>query len=277
MPSMVQIAVGAAMTSLSEQAAAWACFCVGPAVADVIVGSSSSLPETIRLQGRGGLSLICQKTVSALSTVVVVRQWAAMDAGFAESVRELMTALASGGEPSLAAGGGMTRVFRETGAVTPRAAVEVLVDRWFRAAPAHTVLDPDERLLNRPDVGESEKLHATLHEHVIAQRRWQELSNNESTFYRYRRAAIGAFGERLWSEIVDRPLPTNRPLPEYVRFIGREGEVATLLRWLGEPGGTTVGVEGPGGSGKTALLHAVADACEAAGRCWRPVPLPDVR
>src|SRR5258708_1495126 len=158
-----------------------------------------------------------------------------MDAGFAESVRELMTALASGGEPSLAAGGGMTRVFRETGAVTPRAAVEVLVDRWFRAAPAHTVLDPDERLLNRPDVGESEKLHATLHEHVIAQRRWQELSNNESTFYRYRRAAIGAFGERLWSEIVDRPLPTNRPLPEYARFIGRQNEVATLLRWLGGP------------------------------------------
>jgi tetratricopeptide (TPR) repeat protein len=194
-----------------------------------------------------------------------------MDAGFAESVRELMTALASGGEPSLAVGGGMTRVFRETGAVTPRAAVEVLVDRWFRAAPAHTVLDPDERLLNRPDVGESEKLHATLHEHVIAQRRWQELSNNESTFYRYRRAAIGAFGERLWSEIVDRPLPTNRPLPEYVRFIGRENEVATLLRWLGEAGGTVVGVEGPGGSGKTALLHAVADACEAATRSWQPL------
>src|SRR5258708_30717108 len=200
-----------------------------------------------------------------------------MDAGFAESVRELMTALASGGEPSLAAGGGMTRVFRETGATTPRAAVEVLVDRWFRAAPPGAVLDPVEPLLNRPEVGESEKLHATLHEHIVAQRRWQELSNNESTFYRYRRAAIGAFGERLWSEIVDRPLPTNRPLPEYVRFIGRQNEVATLLRWLGEAGGTVVGVEGPGGSGKTALLHAVADACEAATRSWQPLVILGAR
>src|SRR2546430_873657 len=71
-------------------------------------------------------------------------------------------------------------------------------------------------------------------------------------------------------------LPSNRPLPEYVRFIGRQREVATLLRWLGEPGGTIVGVEGPGGSGKTALLHAVADACEAAGRCWQPVPATPV-
>jgi tetratricopeptide (TPR) repeat protein len=32
-----------------------------------------------------------------------------------------------------------------------------------------------------------------------------------------------------------------------------------------------VGIEGPGGSGKTALLHAVADACEAAARCWQPI------
>src|SRR2546430_1777124 len=128
------------------------------------------------------------RTLSVLSTQYsvprTVREWAAMDAGFAESVRELMTALASGGEPSLASGGGMTRVFRETGAVTPRAAVEVLVDRWFRAAPAHTVLDPDERLLNRPDVGGSEKLHATLHQHVIAQQRWQELYHDELALQR---------------------------------------------------------------------------------------------
>src|SRR6185436_2692349 len=50
----------------------------------------------------------------------------------------------------------------------------------------------------------------------------------------------------------------------------REAEVATLLRWLSEPGGTIAGVEGPGGSGKTALLHAVADACEHAARFWLP-------
>src|SRR5438874_3628440 len=194
-----------------------------------------------------------------------------MDAAFAHAVRELLAALASGSEPTLPVGGGLTRVLRETGAITPRRAVEVLVDRWFRAAPAHIALDQVEPPLNRPELGESEKLHATLREHVVGQRRWQELSSNESTFYRYRRAAIGAFGEHLWAEIVERPLPSNRPLPEYVRFIGREHEVATLLRWLGEPGGTIVGVEGPGGSGKTALLHAVADACEAAGRCWQPV------
>src|SRR6266852_2873433 len=199
-----------------------------------------------------------------------------MDGTFAEAVRELLATLASGGEPSLPAGGGMARVFRETGTTTPRQAVEVLIDRWFRAAPTHAVLDQAEPPLNRPELGESEKLHATLREHVVGQRRWQELSSNESTFYRYRRAAIGAFGEHLWAEIVERPLPSNRPLPEYVRIIGRQHEVATLLRWLGEPGGTIVGVEGPGGSGKTALLHAVADACEAAGRCWQPVPATPV-
>src|SRR5438309_2611619 len=190
---------------------------------------------------------------------------------FAETVRELLAALASGGEPSLPASGGMARVFRETGGATPRQAVEVLVDRWFHAPPAHGALDQDEPPLNRPELGESEKLYATLREHIVGQRRWQELSSNESTFYRYRRAAIAAFCERLWAEIVDRPLPSNLPLPEYVRFIGRRHEVATLLRWLCEPGGTVVGIEGPGGSGKTALLHAVADACQDAARSWQPV------
>src|SRR3989442_1872038 len=194
-----------------------------------------------------------------------------MDAAFAHAVRELLAALASGSEPTLPVGGALTRVMRETGAISPRAAVELLIERWFRAPPAHLLPDPPAPLLNRPELSESEKLHATLREHVIGQRRWQELSSNESTFYRYRRAAITAFAERLWAEIVDRPLPSNRPLPEYVRFIGRQQEVAMLLRWLGEPGGTVVGVEGPGGSGQTALLHALAHACRAATRCWYPV------
>src|SRR5438874_2679058 len=195
-----------------------------------------------------------------------------MDAAFAHAVRELLAALASGSEPTLPVGGGLTRVLRETGAISPRAAVELLIERWFRAPPAHLLLDPGAPLLNRPELGDSEKLHATLREHVVGQRRWQELSTNESTFYRYRRAAIAVFSERLWSEIVDRPAPSNRPLPEFQRFIGREQELATLLRWLAEPGGTIVGIEGPGGTGKTALLHAVADACEAAGRSWQPIP-----
>ncbi|MGI9147686.1 MAG: AAA family ATPase [Chloroflexota bacterium] len=199
-----------------------------------------------------------------------------MDAAFAEAVRELLSALASGGEPSMPGGGGLSRVFRETGATSPRGAVGALVERWFRAAPVQAGVDLAEPPLNRAALSESEKLHAALRDHVVDQRRWQELSHNESTFYRYRRAAISAFSERLWAEIVDRPLPANRPPPEYGRLIGRQQEVAILLRWLGEPGGTTVGIEGPGGSGKTALLHAVVDACEAAGRCWRPVPVPSI-
>jgi tetratricopeptide (TPR) repeat protein len=45
------------------------------------------------------------------------------------------------------------------------------------------------------------------------------------------------------------------------------------VRLLAEPGGTAIGVEGPGGSGKTALLHAVADTCEQTARCWQPLPI----
>jgi tetratricopeptide (TPR) repeat protein len=194
-----------------------------------------------------------------------------VDAGFGDAVRELLMGLASGAELALPAGGGFGRVLRETGAGSPRAAVALLADRWWRAAPP----DSGEPILNRPDLGESEKLHATIHEHVVQQRRWQELCSNESTFYRYRRAALTSFAERLWADIVDRPLPSNRPQPEYARFIGRAHEVATLLRWLGEAGGTVVGVEGPGGSGKTALLHAVADACQAASRAWQPEAVED--
>lgn len=197
-----------------------------------------------------------------------------MDVAFAEMVREMLATLVAGGEPSLPVGGGLARVFREAGATTPRAAVGSLTDRWFQIPAADGSLQP---FLNRTDVGESAKLHATLREHVVRQRRWQELSSNESTFYRYRRAAVAAFAEHLWAEIVDRPGPTNRPRPEYVRFVGRRREVATLLRLLGEPGGTVVGVEGPGGSGKTALLHAVADACETASRSWRSVAVMDGR
>ncbi|MBV9544756.1 MAG: ATP-binding protein, partial [Chloroflexi bacterium] len=193
-----------------------------------------------------------------------------MDAGFLNAVRELLMTLAAGEEPVFPAGGGLARVLRETGAASPRAAVEVLTDRWFRAPPPD-VGDAFEPVLNHPELGDSEKLHATLRQHVVGQHRWQELSSNESTFYRYRRQAFTAFAERVWLEIVERPLPSNRPMPEYARFVGRERELATLLRWLGEPGGTVIGVEGPGGSGKTALLHAVADACELAARSWEPL------
>ncbi len=194
-----------------------------------------------------------------------------MDTGFVDSVRDLLTALAAGEEPPLPAGGGLARVLRETGAPGTRTAVALLVDRWFRA-PTNGQAEPStEPILNRPDLGEPEKLHAVLREHVVDQRRWQELSHNESTFYRYRRAAIGGFTERLWLEVSERPVVTNRPRPDYARFIGRHQEVAGVLRLLTEPGGSVVGIEGPGGSGKTALLHAVADVCEAAARAWQPL------
>lgn len=190
---------------------------------------------------------------------------------FAETVRELLTALATGAEPTVAAGGGLDRTLRQATPNGPREAIGVLADRWFRAVPTEEIESPDAPLLNRPDIGEAEKLHAVLREHVVAQRRWQELCSNESTFYRYRRAATAAFAERLWSTVADRPLPSNRPRPEYVRFVGRRDEVAALLRLLAEGSSSVVGVEGPGGSGKTALLHAVADTCEAAARDWRPL------
>jgi len=194
-----------------------------------------------------------------------------MEPSFADMVRDVLGALAAGTEPNVHTGGGVARVFRETGASSVRGAVEILVEHWFRAVPSQIVLDEREPPLNRPDLGESEKLHVTLREHVVGQRRWQELSSNESTFYRYRRIAIGAFTDRLWAEVAERRLPSNRPLPEYVRIIGRDRDVSIILRWLAEPGGPVVGVEGPGGSGKTALLHAVADATESAARSWTSV------
>src|SRR5438045_1029470 len=186
MPSMVQIAVGAATTSLSEPAAGWLGFdCGWFAVADVTV-STSLLLKTIRLRASRDLSPDCQFPVCE----TMARE---MDRAFADAARELLSSLASGGEPPLPAGGGLGRVLRETGATSSRAAIGALVDRWFRAPPISVSSAQAELLLNRPDLSESEKLHGTLREHVIGQWRWQELSSNESTFYRYRRTAIAAF------------------------------------------------------------------------------------
>src|SRR5258705_498500 len=153
MPSIVQIAVGAAMTSLSDPADASAGF--GVTVADVIVSTS----------------LLCHQRYAAYRCCPY--HWAATfrSAPLSSSRR-------------------CAGLFRETGETSPRGAVEALVDRWFRAAPIQSGVDLPEPLLNRPALGESEKLHAALRDHVVGQRRWQELSNNESTFYRYRRAAI---------------------------------------------------------------------------------------
>lgn len=200
---------------------------------------------------------------------------AQVDPHFADAVRDLLSDLASGGEPAAPRGGGLERVLREASPLGTRAAVAVLADRWFRAPPPDALNQANLPLLNRADIGEAEKVHALLADHLAGQRRWQELSSNESTFYRYRRQAIAAFLERLWSEIANRPFPSNRPRPEYRRFVGRRQEVSQVLRLLVEPGGTVAGVEGPGGSGKTALMHAVADACEAAARSWTAVSLDE--
>ncbi len=198
-----------------------------------------------------------------------------MDTGFAESVRDLLATLAGGDEPPFPTGGALGHVLRETGAVGMRGAVGALADRWFRPAAPRALDGTFEPVLNRADVGEAEKLYVVLREHVVGQRRWQDLSSNESTFYRYRRSALATFQERLWLEVAERPFPSNRPRPEYAVFVGRRRELASLLADLGERGGALVGVEGPGGSGKTALLHAVADACETAARCWQAVGVDD--
>lgn len=192
-----------------------------------------------------------------------------MDPAFADAVRALLSTLAAGGAPVVARGGAFERVLHEASPGDPRAAVAALAERWFQAA-ASAEARTDEPILNRPDISEPEKLHAILHQHVVRLRRWQELSSNESTFYRYRRAAYAQFAERLWADMARQPFPTNRPRPDYGRLIGRQADVAGLLRALDDAGGAVVGIEGPGGSGKTALLHGVAEAIEAAVRAWRP-------
>src|SRR4051812_20193079 len=115
MPSIVQMAVGAATTSLSDPAAAWLGFCVRAAAADVI-GGTSPRQRYVAPPGRS-----FQWPASKRSRETRVRR---MDGAFSESVRELLTALASGSEPTPPAGGGLTRVLRQTGAASPRRAVE---------------------------------------------------------------------------------------------------------------------------------------------------------
>src|SRR4051794_21375290 len=103
-----------------------------------------------------------------------------VDAAFTDTVRDLLTSLASGADAPQP-GGGMQRVLESSGAPSTRAAVGSLAERWFRPVPTDENPEP---ILNRPDLGDSEKIHATLREHIVGQRRWQELSSNESTFYR---------------------------------------------------------------------------------------------
>lgn len=204
-----------------------------------------------------------------------------IDPGFAQHLRGVLENLAAGRDLTLSPDGALGHLF--AAAATPRQAVAVLAERWFgsprwsveperaaagagRAYPA-----PSAPILNDERVGEVEKWSAILVYQVGQRRPWTSLSTNESTFYRYRRAAFAEFVERCWIEITQHAIPTNRPGPEFDRYVGRRAERAEVLSRLGEGNGSVVGIEGAGGAGKTALAQYVVSQCLAAARQWEPV------
>jgi tetratricopeptide (TPR) repeat protein len=190
-------------------------------------------------------------------------------------VRSLCEALAAGREPSLPAGGGLARLLHEAGP-SVREAVLHLAERWFGPTPELPIEETSPPLLNDERLDERAKLAALLVYHCGQHRTWMSLSTNESTFYRYRRAAFSALAERCCDEIRQRRIPTPLPGPDYDRFIGRNAERLELVRRLvGGPGGVT-GIEGPGGTGKTALALSVARLCLEAVSEWCPVVLDGV-
>ncbi|MBX6772749.1 MAG: tetratricopeptide repeat protein [Chloroflexi bacterium] len=196
---------------------------------------------------------------------------AAIDPEFARTVRALLDGLAAGREPPVPDGGALGHLM-STVAPSSREAVVHLAERWF--GPLHLALDgryPPP--LNDDRLGETDRYAAILIYHVGQRRSWQNLSTNESTFYRYRRGAFGAFIDRLWWEILHRAVPTNRPRPDYERFVGRVAERAEVVQRLATAPGSVVGIEGAGGTGKTALAQAVVSLCLSATRAWRPVIL----
>src|SRR5713226_5915699 len=137
-----------------------------------------------------------------------------IDPTFAVAVRSALDALAGGREPAFESGGGLWHLFAGSG-VSSRTAVVRLTERWF--GPPRASVDPDQRppVLNDDQTSDDERLAAILIYHVVQRRPWTTLSTNESTFYRYRRAAVAEFGERAWREITGRIIPTNRPRPDF--------------------------------------------------------------
>jgi tetratricopeptide (TPR) repeat protein len=195
-----------------------------------------------------------------------------VDPAFAQSVRGLLDALAAGREPAAVPGGGLGHLLAGA-APTPRDAIVRLAERWFgspRLSPSDRGRPP---ILNDERVAEVEKLAAIVIGHIGQRRPWSALSTNESTFYRYRRAALTAFVERSWTETTQRPIVTNRPRPDFDRFVGRTAERAEIVERLSAGPGSVVGIEGPGGTGKTALAHAVVDVCLRAAQRWDPLLL----
>lgn len=193
-----------------------------------------------------------------------------IDPAFTHQLKSVLDALAAGREPGALVGGGLGHLFDGV-APTPREAVARLAERWF--GPPHRGTDGDRSgpILNDEKVGEAEKWSTILVTHLGGRRPWTAFSTNESTFYRYRRAAFTEFCERCWSEITQRAIPSNRPRPEFDRFVGRQAERWEVLAALSSPSGNVVGIEGPGGTGKTALAQAVVSQCLAAARRWQPV------
>jgi hypothetical protein len=193
-----------------------------------------------------------------------------VDPSFAQSVRALLDSLAGGREPTIEPGGGFSHLLVGSGD-SARTGVVRLAERWFGPLRTPTSHDAGPPVLNADRTSDDERFAAILIYHVAQRRPWTALSTNESTFYRYRRAAFAAFAERAWLEITTRSVPTNRPRPDYERFVGRIAERAEVIRQLASGATSVVGIEGPGGSGKTALAQAVASACLNAAREWRRV------
>jgi tetratricopeptide (TPR) repeat protein len=192
-----------------------------------------------------------------------------IDPAFAQCVRSLLEALANGREPAIEPGG-LWHLLNGAGS-TARLAVAKLSERWF--GPLRVPTESESRLpiLNDERTSDDERLAAILVGHVAQRRPWTTFSTNESTFYRYRRAAFAEFSDRAWREITGRVIPTNRPRPDFERFVGRVAERAEIIRRLVDGGPSVVGIEGPGGTGKTALAQAVVSTCLEGARQWNRV------
>src|SRR6185437_2420542 len=155
--------------------------------------------------------------------------------------------------------------------LSTREAVAHLADLWFGPVSSGPDGANQPPPLNDERLSDAEKQAAILLVHVGQRRPWPALSTNESTFYRYRRAAFSAFIERCWAEISKRVIPTNRPRPEYDRFVGRSAERTEIIRRLAGGYGSILSIEGPGGTGKTALAHSIVSLCLGAARDWRSI------
>jgi tetratricopeptide (TPR) repeat protein len=196
-----------------------------------------------------------------------------IDPAFAHCVRSLLESLANGRELAVEPGG-LWHLLTGAGSTT-RLAVVRLAERWF--GPPRAAIEGDSHLpiLNDERASDDERLVAILVGHVAQRRPWTSLSTNESTFYRYRRAAFAEFSDRAWREITGRLIPTNRPRPDFERFVGRVAERTEVVRRLAVGVASVVSIEGPGGTGKTALAQAVVSTCLDAARQWNQVDVAD--